>query len=120
MTFIGCLTNTLLVQVGQFKDLCTSLPYILYEIFLEIIGFTMALGFTLLVVMDVMVSPPFQHIRILKQISSTPKPFFAPPEMEEIWSSLTLVPFALSLSYSYLPNSNIETGITCRSTKTCG
>ena len=39
MTFIECLTNTLLVQVhvGQFKDLCTSLPYILYEIFLEII-----------------------------------------------------------------------------------
>ena len=77
MTFIECLTNTLLVQVGQFKDLCTSLPYILYEIFLEIIGFT------LLEVIDVMVSPPFQHIRILKEISSTPKPFFAPPEMEK-------------------------------------
>lgn len=77
MTFIECLTNTQLVQVGQFKDLCTSLPYILYEIFLEIIGFT------LLVVIDVVVSPPFQHIRILKQISSTSKPFFTPPEMEK-------------------------------------
>ena len=59
MTFIGCLTNTLLVEIGQFRDLCMSLPYILYEIFLEIIGFI------LLVVIDVMVSPPFQHIRIL-------------------------------------------------------
>ena len=77
MTFIECLTNTLLVQVGQVEDLCTSLPYILYEIFLEIIGFT------LLAVIDVMVSPQFHHIRILKQISSTPKPFFAPPEMEK-------------------------------------
>ena len=47
-----------------------------------------------------MVSPSFQHIRILKQISTTPKPFFAPPEMEKIWSLLTLVPFALTLSYS--------------------
>ena len=55
ITFIGCLTNTLLVQVGQFKDLRASLPYILYEIFLEIIGFTF------LVVLEVMVSPPFQH-----------------------------------------------------------
>lgn len=36
-----------------------------------------------MVVIAVMVSPPFQHIRILKQISSTPKPFFAPPEMEK-------------------------------------
>ena len=77
ITFIECLTNTLLVLVRQFKDPCTSLPYILYEIFLEIIGFT------LLGVMDVMVSPPFQHIPILKQISSIPKPFFAPPEMEK-------------------------------------
>ena len=49
-----------------------------------------------MVVIAVMVIPPFQHIRILKQISSTPKPFFAPSEMEKSGPYVQLTPNKLN------------------------
>ena len=64
----------------------------------------------------------FQHIRILKQISSTPNPFFVPLEIEKSGLINTCsICFNLKLfliaKFEYRNN---ETGITRRSAKTCG